>query len=193
LVCINDLVFYLFTSNILTTIKNNSRRGRPLCGNHSFNLFKFMSKLLFIKISKILAIAMVLLSGPILTPVLAQNNTPQTVETEQYTGQLTKKENNTLSITKDNTVNQYNVVSEIKIKRDGTSSSLDKLQAGDMLLVTQNKNTKELLSVDVVSKGILDNSMVAIAIIIGLLLLAGLLYYLMRKSDKSIIRTMNSN
>jgi hypothetical protein len=152
-----------------------------------------MSKLLFIKISKILAIAMILLSGPILTPVLAQNNTPQTVETEQYTGQLTKKENNTLSITKDNIVNQYNVVSDIKIKRDGASSSLDKLEAGDMLLVTQNKNTKELLSVDVVSKGILDNTMFVIAAIVGLLLLAALIYYLVRKSDKSIIRTMNSN
>lgn len=113
----------------------------------------------------------------------------QTVQTEQYTGQLTKRENNVLFITRDNVVNQYNIISDIKIKRDGTSSSVDKLQAGDALIVTQNKATKELLSVDVVSKGVLDNSMVALASLLALLIIGSIVYYLYKKSQKNIIRT----
>ena len=117
----------------------------------------------------------------------------KTVSTEQYTGELIKKDNNILSISKDKEVKEYNVKADIKIKRDGLSSSIDKLQAGDRLLVTQNKDTKELLSVEVVSKGILDNSLMLIGGIILLLLIAGIIYYLIKKSQKDIIRTTTTN
>jgi hypothetical protein len=161
----------------------------------------YMYNNLLIKTFKYIVFAIILFTGTVTTTIYSQNTT-QIVETEQYTGELTKKENNTLSIVKtnnwffmprDNTVLQYSINSDIKIKRDGTSSSIDKLQAGDAILVTQNKSSNELLSVDVISKGILDNSMRIILTIVALLLIAAVVFYYINKSNTGSIRTAKTN
>lgn len=156
-----------------------------------------MFKNILNKIVRIISFTMIL--SILLLPISFQaQQSSQSLEnksiiTEQYTGELIKKDNNTLSITKDKEVNEYKVANEIKIKRDGLNSTLDKLQAGDVVLVTINKNTKELLSVEVVSKGVLDNSIKIIGGIVSLLLLLGIIFYLIKKSNKDIIRTTTTS
>jgi hypothetical protein len=154
-----------------------------------------MNQFLKLKTTKYIAIAMVLFTTVILSTPMRFNyiqSYAQTVETEQFTGELTKKEANKLFVTKDNTVTEYLVYGDLKVKRDGTSSALDRLQAGDLLQVTLNKNTKELLAVDVVSKGVVDNSIIGVGALVSLLVLSGIVYYFVRRSNRGTIRTSST-
>jgi hypothetical protein len=122
----------------------------------------------------------------------AQSSLTTSTETEQYTGELVKKYDNKLFITKDNLVNEYVIKTNIKIKRDGANSDIDKLQAGDMLLVTQNKASKDLLSLSVLSKGVVNISIVVFTAFIALLSVLGIFLVVLKGYQKSMIRT-NSN
>lgn len=123
------------------------------------------------------------------TNSIAQASQTTAVETEEYTGELSKKLDNRLFITRDKVVNEYLVTGDIKIRKDGIGSTLDKLKAGDMLLVTQNKTTKELLAVSVISQVLFDSSLIVLGTIVALLLFSGLFYTMYKGNDKVNIRT----
>lgn len=150
-----------------------------------------MYKILFNKLSYFIVISLLLISS-LYTPTVYSQSTNNKMDTEQFTGELTKKENNTLSINKDDSIYQYTVLNDIKVVRNGSSTSLDDLKTGDMVLVTQNKTTKELVSVDVVSKSALDNSIIIISSIAGLFLLLSFLSFLFKKPNKPIAKRMTS-
>jgi competence protein ComGF len=120
---------------------------------------------------------------------ISQNQTNKVVNTEQFTGELIKKNNNVLTIKNDNQIIEYNVNNEIKINKDGAGSALDKLQVGDRLLVTKVKESQEILSVDIVSRSIFYNSMIILWVIISLLLITGLIWFMINKSKHDLIRT----
>ncbi len=123
--------------------------------------------------------------------IIAQSSQNKVIEIENYTGNLVKKDVNKLTVKKDSIVNEYTINSTISIIRNGSNVKLDDLQIGDKLAIVQDKNSKELVSIEVKPNNILDNYMLLI-VIGGFLLIGSILTIIVfNRSKKPSIRTAN--
>ena len=112
--------------------------------------------------------------------------------TSSFEGELSRKENNTIFISKDNQVKQFTVSSDIKIKRDSVESNINMLKVGDILVINQSQDGQKIFSIEATSK---QNSDLIKWVIIGAILtviLAFLLAYFLTKSKRGHIYTSTS-
>lgn len=120
--------------------------------------------------------------------VLAQDQNIQTVESTQTTGEIIKKENSILTVQTENQIQELQVPSNVKITKNGTEASLNELQTGDDVVVTHSQSG-EILSVEAISGEILDWGTWLVPGILGLILLAGLIYLIRKRMNKGYIQT----
>jgi hypothetical protein len=110
------------------------------------------------------------------------------VGTSKFTGELLRKEGNTIFVSGNSETRQYTISNDIKIRRDTIAVAAQELQVGDMLVVTATENSAKVLSIDVVSNKTLDYAKLIIPLLILGLLALVLLWYLYKKANKGHIR-----
>ncbi len=128
-------------------------------------------------------IAMVMLFTVTLPLSSRAQNTPTT--TEQFTGELSKTDNNLLFLNKDNITHTYELEKTATIKRDSMETSIDKLQTGDMLTVSVNTDTQKVTNVESISKQVIDYSKIVIPAVIILALLSLVIANIISKKSKN--------
>mgnify|MGYP000176151953 CR=1 FL=1 len=68
------------------------------------------------------------------------------IATATFVGDLDRKENDTIFLSKDNQIRQYTITDSIKIRRDRMESDFGALKIGDSLTVKQSQDKKSFQS-----------------------------------------------
>lgn len=123
------------------------------------------------------------------TNTITNTSEAKTVETEKFTGEVKRKDQNKLTVTKDDQTKEFTIPNNIKIKRDTVDSSIDKLDVGDTVTVEQIKNNGTIISVDAISNQTTNTLKWAVGIAILLLIASIVAYLINKKANKSHIQT----
>jgi ATP-dependent Zn protease len=141
--------------------------------------------------NSVTSISSIVSNSSISTTSSSSNSETKVIATNQFSGDISRKEGNKLYVTKDSITKEYTLSPGIVIRKDTFNSSFDQLQVGDSVTVKESTNTGVILSIDAISKQVFDYSKWLIPGIIILILLAILAYYFYRKSNTGHIQTNN--
>jgi hypothetical protein len=130
--------------------------------------------------------------SPVSQPVSRINNQVIPIVTTTFVGELDRKENNTIYVSKDNQVKQYVVTNDIKVRRDSMESNINMLRVGDKLTINQSQDGQKVFSIDAISKQSDDLIKYAIAAAVLALILIPLIIYLLTRSKRGHIKTNTS-
>ncbi|MBC7406319.1 MAG: hypothetical protein H7230_02515 [Candidatus Parcubacteria bacterium] len=119
----------------------------------------------------------------------SQNNQVIEIATTTFVGDLDRKENDTIFLSKDNQIRQYIITDNIKIKRDSTESDFGALKIGDSLTVKQSQDGQKVFSIEAVSKQVSDLVKLRIVIAIGALLSILFIIYLVTRPKSGYIKS----
>lgn len=109
-----------------------------------------------------------------------------------FVGELDHKEGNSIFVSKDNQVKQYNVTSDIKVRRDSMESNIAMLKVGDTLTINQSQDGQKIFSIDAISKQSNDLIKWGIAAAVLALIIIPLIIYLLSRTKKGHIHTSTS-
>jgi hypothetical protein len=127
--------------------------------------------------------------SPSPSPTLQASPSPvKDVETTKISGQVIRISNRTLTIQAQDGVKEVNIPQNIRITRNGISANFDGIKTGDLVEVTVS-DKGQVLSIDAISREVVDWSRWIIpAVIIGLVLVL-LALYLWERSRRGHIKT----
>lgn len=110
------------------------------------------------------------------------------VDKKEYSGEITKIENRTLTVNTSDGTKQINIPANIQIKKDGADSTFDSIKVNDKVTFAQS-NSGELLSVSITSSEVSNVEKIALPVAIALILILGTIFYLIRKNRRGNIKT----
>lgn len=123
-----------------------------------------------------------------INPII-NNSESKTLETEKFTGELKRNDQNKLTITKDDQTKEFTIPTNLKVKRDTLDSSIDKLDPGDTVTIEKVKNNGNIISVESISNQT-TNFAKWIVGVLTLLVITGIIAYIInKKANKSHIQT----
>lgn len=115
------------------------------------------------------------------------------VETSEISGEVVKSENSTITIkTSSNTV-EVPLSSNIKITRDGEVVGATSIKAGDKVTATIDSSTNQALVLEATAGETAKQQQYVLPAILGALLLLGLIFWLVKKSQRQRIKTTQTN
>lgn len=111
------------------------------------------------------------------------------IATATFVGDLDRKENDTIFLSKDNQIRQYTITDSIKIRRDRMESDFGALKIGDSLTVKQSQDGQKVFSIEAVSKQVSD--LVKLRIVIAIVALLSILFiiYLVTRPKSGYIKS----
>ncbi len=114
------------------------------------------------------------------------------VETEEFTGDITKIDGHKLTVKSDSETKEYTVPDNIKITKNTSTSKFEDLHTGDKVKMIIDKDKHEVISIDTISGKIFEWAKLIIPLLIlGIILTIGIVYYL-NKRNKGQIKTTAS-
>lgn len=119
----------------------------------------------------------------------SQNNQVIEIATATFVGDLDRKENDTIFLSKDNQIRQYIITDNIKIRRDSMESNFGALKIGDTLTVKQSQDGQKVFSIEAVSKQGSDLVKWGIVIAMATLLTILFIIYLVTRSKSGYIKS----
>lgn len=133
-------------------------------------------------------------SNPYTTPQSASrlNNQVIPIATATFVGELDRKEDNNIFVSKDNQVKQYAITSNIKVRRDSLESNINMLKVGDTLTINQSMDGQKIFSIDAISKQSSDLIKWGIPAAILALIAIILVIYFLNRSKRGHIHTSTS-
>lgn len=129
------------------------------------------------------------------TPVISptQTSTVTNLETREVTGEVVKSRNNQITVdTGDETV-EIRLFDNIKITRDGQDVEPSDIQTGDHVKAVIDTNSNQAISVEATSDHIAGIQQWIIPAILAALILIGLIYWLLRRTNRQHIKTTTTN
>ena len=119
----------------------------------------------------------------------SQNNQVIEIAIATFVGDLDRKENDTIFLSKDNQIRQYIITDNIKIRRDSMESNFGALKIGDTLTVKQSQDGQKVFSIEAVSKQGSDLVKWGIVIAMATLLTILFIIYLVTRSKSGYIKS----
>lgn len=110
------------------------------------------------------------------------------VETREVKGQIIKVEGNRATLQSNNETMEIAIPESIAITRNAQNADRNDLKPGDQITLIQTPQG-DVLSIEATEEGFIDWKTLTLPLIIGGLLLAGLLYSLLKGANRSHIKT----
>jgi hypothetical protein len=124
-----------------------------------------------------------------ITPTISEPTpTAAEIQTSSFSGVVEKINGDTVVVNTNGNFREVVVPGNVNVTKNGTGSSVNQIEPGDRITVTENSNGG-VVSVDVVSGQLVDTVSVGLPIIIGILLLLAIIYFWWRKSQEGHIKT----
>jgi hypothetical protein len=118
---------------------------------------------------------------------------PTTLQTQELSGEVVRLEGNILTLKTDTETKELMLNGQIKVTRDGELVGKDQVKPGDKVKATIDQDTGQVLTLEATSAKQAGLANWILPVLIGLALLAGLLYWLMNRQKTGQIKTTTTN
>ncbi len=118
----------------------------------------------------------------------AQVTGVQNVQSQNFSGEVIKIENRTLSVKTSDETKQITVPNSIQIKRNALNATFENIKVNDLVSVSQTTDG-EVLSISVTPSTVKNTAKIAVPIaILAIFLILAIIYFL-RKRNSAFIKT----